>query len=472
MLCMKHRIHSILLFLLFPLFIWGNLNFHQLDIKTGISDNFIQDIVKDQYGFMWFATQNGVNRYDGYRFKHYMTIELGAYNNDVEWIAEDGSGLLWLKTPVNYCYYNREKDEFVNSIEIPLSRLGINSPIINLFIDVNKNLWCSTNDRLYHYQFDKEILSSFIIPDQTKIVHLASRNLQTFVLLSDNTIATLDTINNTFKNETVTSCADELRPRLYLDTTSTLWVYTSKGNFLKSYNTTKREWFNFQGTERFYGKDNIVMTLIDEGDGNIWIGTDNQGIFILNNLNKEFKQHTRIKNEPFTLISNHINCFFKDDNDVMWIGTSKQGVAYTNPDKNAFKNHKTLLDEDINCLIEDKLGNLWIGYDGMGIEKYTATGECINYNNLQNHIPSNLIVCSFTDSKDRLWWGSYGNGAFYIQDKSYVPLKELITNDNDYDIPLFVRRITEDNNGNLWLATFTQGLYCLDVNGKLYNYTG
>ena len=203
---------------------------------------------------------------------------------------------------------NKEKELFGNTYEITLSRIGINSPIINLFIDVNKNLWCSTNDRLYHYQFDKEILSSFIIPDQTKIVHLASRNLQTFVLLSDNTIATLDTINNTFKNETVTSCADELRPRLYLDTTSTLWVYTSKGNFLKSYNTTKREWFNFQGTERFYGKDNIVMTLIDEGDGNIWIGTDNQGIFILNNLNKEFKQHSRIKNEHFTKISNHINC--------------------------------------------------------------------------------------------------------------------------------------------------------------------
>ena len=116
---LKRFICYIILFVFFSTPSWGNINFHQLDIKSGISDNFIQSIVKDQFGFMWFATRNGVNRYDGYRFKHYTTIELGAYNNDVEWIAEDGAGTLWLKTPVNYCYYNRETAEFLNSLNLP-----------------------------------------------------------------------------------------------------------------------------------------------------------------------------------------------------------------------------------------------------------------------------------------------------------------------------------------------------------------
>ena len=103
---LKHLLYYLILFVFIPVPSWGNINFHQLDIKSGISDNFIQSIVKDQYGFMWFATRNGVNRYDGYSFKHYTTIELGAYNNGLEWIAEAASGQLWLKNPVTDGYSN------------------------------------------------------------------------------------------------------------------------------------------------------------------------------------------------------------------------------------------------------------------------------------------------------------------------------------------------------------------------------
>ena len=60
------------------------LNFRNLDVKSGISDNYVRSVLRDQYGFMWFATLNGLNRYDGYQFKKYTTTQLGAYNNDIE----------------------------------------------------------------------------------------------------------------------------------------------------------------------------------------------------------------------------------------------------------------------------------------------------------------------------------------------------------------------------------------------------
>ena len=89
------------------------LNFRNIDVQSGISDNYIQSILRDKYGFMWFATLNGLNRYDGYQFKHYTTTQLGSYNNDVESILEDASGTIWIKGPVSYYYYNRDRKSVV-----------------------------------------------------------------------------------------------------------------------------------------------------------------------------------------------------------------------------------------------------------------------------------------------------------------------------------------------------------------------
>ena len=88
----------------------ARLSFRTFDVKSGISDNYVQSILRDQYGFMWFATLNGLNRYDGYQCKRYTTIQLGTYNNCVNTIAEDASGIIWLKTPQYYFFYNRVLD--------------------------------------------------------------------------------------------------------------------------------------------------------------------------------------------------------------------------------------------------------------------------------------------------------------------------------------------------------------------------
>ena len=85
------------------------LNFRNLDVKSGISDNYVRSVLRDQYGFMWFATLNGLNRYDGYQFKKYTTTQLGRYNNDIESIAEDAAGNIWIKGPVSYYIYDRTK---------------------------------------------------------------------------------------------------------------------------------------------------------------------------------------------------------------------------------------------------------------------------------------------------------------------------------------------------------------------------
>ena len=154
----KHLLSA--LFCLFVLTLQASerLNFRTFDVKSGIADNYVQSILCDRYGFMWFSTLNGLSRYDGYQFKTYTTTQLGAYNNDIEFTAEDASGTIWIKTPKSYYFYNREKDEIDDHITPILEQFGIYGTPDNLYIDKDLNLWCTVNSTLYYYVFRQKEL--------------------------------------------------------------------------------------------------------------------------------------------------------------------------------------------------------------------------------------------------------------------------------------------------------------------------
>lgn len=175
---------------------YNEIHFRTLDVKSGISDNYISDILHDKYGFMWFATRNGLNRYDGYHFKHYSTTQLGTYDNSIEWVSEDASGTIWIKTPVNYCFYDRESDELKNCVQGKLEKLGIRNHFKQLFIDEENNLWCSTTDTLYFYQFAKRKLSQIPLPHDIEIADLSARRSYAYLLLNDGSIITIDWVSN------------------------------------------------------------------------------------------------------------------------------------------------------------------------------------------------------------------------------------------------------------------------------------
>ena len=86
----KHIILSLLLYIscAFPT---RGYDFNWLDVKTGLADNTVNSICKDSYGFMWFATDNGLSRYDGFQFKHYYAVTIGSYSNKINYISEDGA---------------------------------------------------------------------------------------------------------------------------------------------------------------------------------------------------------------------------------------------------------------------------------------------------------------------------------------------------------------------------------------------
>ena len=441
------------------------LNFRNIDVKSGISDNYVLSVLRDRYGFMWFATLNGLDCYDGYRFKKYELDSFGAYNT----LYEDAAGNIWVKDFAAYYVYNRELDRLENDIQPVLKKYGIEGKVSFLTVDRNYNLWCANSDTLFHYDFSARKRQVFPLSYGKEVVQVASGTASTFVLFSDGLIVRINAGSRNMQPETQKTLLPGLQYNLYMDTTGRLWLYALHASGLQCYDTNQGQWVDYISLRDL--SNALITTVLDDGEGNLWIGTDNKGVYIRSKEDCRLISVNKKSDNPFSLFDNHINCFFKDNQNIMWVGTAKLGVYYTSLDRITFKTCPLPGQEDVKCLQEDEEGNLWIGFDGEGLARQNAEqGTYTYYKKKEHSIPSDLIICSYLDSQDRLWFGTYGGGAFYKQGERFIPLSYPDFVGKDISLSQ-ICRIVEDRNGTIWFATFMQGLYAMDVHGNMASYT-
>lgn len=445
-------------------------DFKWLDVKSGLTDNTINCILRDSYGFMWFATNNGLSRYDGYHFKHYHTTQLGAYSNKINSINEDGIGNIWIHSAGTLFHYNRNKDVLDNDISSILSWLNLKSNVEQLFVDHNRNLWCSVGKTLIYYNYVEEQKSVFVLPENESIKWLECRDKKAYILFNSGLVGKVDFKTNSIHRELTVELSSDFHHKIYIDYTYNIWFYTaySPDNVLRKYNPLTKTWSVL--TDKAKHVCDFIASVTDDGKGNIWVGSVDAGIFIYHPDKDDFTHIVYEKNNPFSLPTNHVNCFYKDKQNIMWVGTSKRGIAFTSLDNVVIKKDKLSELDDISCILEDTHGNIWLGSDGEGVVSIdTSVNKPIRFDSKNGSIPTNLIVCSFLDSKNRIWFGTYGGGVFYYDKNKFVNL-----NINDRKIANLlkdIRSIGEDAIGNIWLGTIDKGLFCYDTAGNIEHYT-
>ena len=127
-----------------------------LNSSSGLSQNSVQCILKDRYGFMWFGTQDGLNRYDGYKFvvyKHLHKRPGSLPANNINALCEDSDGNIWVGTRLGgLSKYNRAKDSFITFKHDSLDVHSISENTINvIYSDKRSNLWVGTTNGLNLY---------------------------------------------------------------------------------------------------------------------------------------------------------------------------------------------------------------------------------------------------------------------------------------------------------------------------------
>ncbi len=484
--------------ILFTLFTFFNLSlvnsqsgrfvFSHVDINNGLSDNSVKCIYKDLKGFVWFGTNNGLNRFDGYKFEvfqHKNSDSLSVSDNDINAITSDKNGNLWVGTGNGINVLNCETFKFrrlnlVSSAPFLCPDIGY---ITTMSTDSEGNIMVGTHNGLFlfnqqnnsfrHILVDEQSCSSrlnnitAIAPDRAHSFWIGTAN--GYIIKYNQNSNSIEKFESYRENKDHTGSIS----RLFVDNENNLWVGELNG--LHVFNINKNSWdLNFQKNYGEIFRNLQISGIYEDRDNLIWIATDGNGVFIIND---EENGPVNLKNLPYaegSLSTNGLSTLYCDNSGIVWIGSSKRGVdfyKYNVRKFRLFRNYpsepNSLSNNDVDCITEDSNGNIWIGTNGGGLNLYNRlTNRFYHYGTDKNQsgsLSSDVIVSIFEDSERKLWIGTYFGGL-----NCFDPENGRITvyHHSDTDASTLsddrIWSICEDSHKNLWIATLTSGLNLFD----------
>lgn len=412
-----------------------NLKFDHITSEDGLPQSTIHGIAKDKYGFMWFGTWSGLCRYDGYRFRIYH-YEQGnprsISNNRIHNIIKDEFDDIWV-LPFDEtiaCRYNYASDDF--------DRV----PIDSLSPEFQKRI-----SRRDHY------LTVSFSYDQVKWS------------LDSNSNGMVETCLRTGQQQQYTSSAisrwalnDAYVSDIYLDDQLILWVGTySHGINKANLEANPFNYFYHDPTDPNSIVDNNVRAICQDKNGNLWIGTRDRGITVIDSTGKAH-HITHQPSDSNSIKSDQIKKLFCDSRGYVWIGT-KKGLDRYNPETGRIRRFDTLglHYSPVYGMMEDTESNIWFA-TWNGIYKYVvATDRMIHFDPAET-LGQPHAWCILQDSEGRIWVGTEGNGIVVFREDQSGSLTIVNRFNHQHTSPNTISDnrvycIHEDLNHDFWIGT-------------------
>ncbi len=454
-------------------------NFERISVVDGLSQNFVQSILCDDKGFLWFGTWDGLNRYDGRQFKVFRVNpnqENSLTSNRIIDLWQDKQNTLWVKTNDDYFHYFVEETYEFITFPYYLKSLEERNSTITCFVESNKQevLLGSSNSGLYYLTYNHETNRY----DERQYLNRGSTTI------SDNTISFI-----------------------FTDDIDDIWIGTKKGLNNISQNELKKEnpsfshyWLDYSFTVGFkldsillFGthksgikayephirrfdtrpalfsvlENKTISTIESLEENKLMIGTEEHGLYVFD-LNKKILDAQFLQGQTIRKI-------YKDSYGIVWINTYEFGIYKFDPKLETIEHHE-LIDENIKITVpderqriyEDSNLNLWIVMHGGGLAYYNRILEEFefyrNQPNDNSSISSNNVYCITEDQSGMLWVGTGipngGVNKLYTSNKAFQQIslaKEVISGYEN-----IVRSILIDKNQFIWLGTKSGVIYILD----------
>ncbi|WP_094569975.1 hybrid sensor histidine kinase/response regulator transcription factor [Mucilaginibacter xinganensis] len=453
--------------------------------KNGLSYGFLTDIIQDDNGFMWFATEDGLNRFDGINFKvfkHNNSNPYGLPSNYIELIYKDASGDIWLSTRRGVYQFDANTERFSKF------EAGANALINNVscIASGGKNIvWFATySDGLFSYNKLTQQLKKYKPKNrQEPSVNLMAGIYQDSKGLlwagTEGDLAVYEVQNGVIKNDISGRIPLNLIPAgkinsIIEDRYANIWIATGKG--LSVYERAQNKIHTFTGAQ-FQLRSNIFSSLLEDNN-DLLIGLQDGGLYRLD-LEKAIASHFNnvgieaVKTDDnYNITERSVNKLYLDKDKNVWAGTYGDGIYLLGNVPEKFKKFQNKLPGQSSSgylryygMCMDDEGYLWMGSDGDGIYKKKLNGEVVHhyYADGENAGLKNLaILTAYKAQNNDLWFGSYANGLFKYDKKNdrfinYVhnprDPKSICGND--------VRTIYEDPENNLWVGTNGGGISML-----------
>lgn len=354
-----------------------NIEFSSLNNRDGLSNSQVNAILKDKTGYVWFGTQSGLNRFDGFRMKTFLysaTNQTSLANNYVDELQEDNEGKIWVHTSVGYCVYDPTTEQFDRKPEVWLKTINVEGVPQRLLVDSQKNMWIQVWGKgLYYYNVKNETTYLFKYVKKPKSGCLMDRDVSSLkdvdgkllVTYGDGTLCLLDGDKqsalwyNTFLKDH-RLCGDN-GAYSFVENNHTFWVSTTTEAYV--FNSLNRQWLS---TRSYLAQRGILVPVNDRivirdlqvnANGALWVATDHHGLFYIDFKTKACHQYVH-SNVRGSIVDNSLQKVYIDNFGAVWVGSYKNGVAYYSPSSSKFN---TIPLGDVCTITQDLAGNLWCG---------------------------------------------------------------------------------------------------------------
>lgn len=451
--------------------------FTQYTSENGLSQKTVQSIIQDHKGLMWFATWDGLYKFDGYTFKNYKAHpgdHIGLRNNRMDNIKEDPYGYIWLQSYDHRIFRFDPRTEKFQAIPYD------NYLSQDLYVLPTGDVWITTpqNELIHittHPDTHEMVADNFFkvhqIPYQERVNRIFLDRQQNQWILTENGMYKL---SRNEKGEQLFSFfvappKSEKQPFYEaLEIGQTIYFTSSKGCIWKLTNE--------QFTLKDFPTHSSVKFIRSLKGGKLFIGTASDGFFVYSSEeNKSIHYNTAVCR---SLKDNHIREVYIDSHYEAWLRHNITGVTHFNPETEQIdhfilqdKYGKDIVDSRPEMYIyEDINGSLWLHPSGGGLAWYDRENNRIRsfYNPaLQSGWSSdNKVTGLFTDRQGNLWLCSYANGLEKVTfNTSHFHL--LTAHPDDSEFPgNNTRAIYQDKNGNIWAGNKDKIVRVYDKNLK------
>ena len=466
--------------------------FEQVSVEQGLSNYAVTKIVQDQQGFLWFGTEDGLNKYDGYEFTVYkpdaadsnslpgrFVQALYADRAGNVWVAAGGDGLRW---------YNPDTDKFdrfKHDPHNPESLAGKN--VYAIFEDHQGELWIGTNMGLYRYNRQHDVLTIYRHDphDSTTI-----GNDGILALCEDRTgdlwIGTYAGVNRyereknaflryRYNPKNPAGLTSDLIACIREDRRGVIWIGTNNGLNRYDRQTDKITRCPYDPKDPQTLAPDMIFDIYEDSKGTLWVGTYHIGLWRYEAATDRFFNYMHNPEDSHSLSEDRIHCLYEDRSGVMWIGTYRHGLNRYDRRQEAFTRYQN--DMEAYAIRQDRHDELWIGTTDAGLLRYDRQGKLVAHYRYDPKNPTGLstfgVLAIYEDSRGELW---IGTGRWLNR---YDPARQLFFHYPHEPIdPMSpehyeVKTIFEDpasRGGELWIGTKGSGLCRFDREKRTFTY--
>lgn len=442
-------------------------HFRHISVDHGLSQSTVLSLAQDTLGFVWMATKDGLNRYDGRRFSVYRNQEGLAQSISSGYIScvyLDREGRLWIGGDRGISRYNYDTDDFQN-FKVP--NTSGEWSISWITEDEHGEIWAtSTGGGIFTYSATEQKFNqvnidpgaygikyiSFIIAWKGKFL-LGTR---AGLYIVDSTKGRLQAVNLGTGQPDAT-CAYNNGDTLFVGTEGEgVFVLNKDLQIINNYRHT---------SDPASLANNNVRSLCKDQFGNIWMGTF-RGLSVLDQRKKTFSNYYHQVSQPFTLSQNSVRCIYRDRQNGMWLGTYYGGTNYYHSDHIKFNllSQRTgalsLNDEVVSAIKEDNSGNIWIGTNDKGINIWDRAAGRIRYLTAKSGGPdelsSNNIKALMLDGKGLVYIGTHG-GGLNVLDRNTGKIRHYKHDNKDLQSISgdLVYALLQDTKDQIWVGTYS-----------------